>query len=692
MDKRQQFLPIVVTIAMFLVWMQVAPVLFPGFFPNPKAKPPVANPAAQQEDELTAEQKPADAAEAKSETPLPQFPEQTIVLGEPGFDAGYLIKAEISTNGAAIAAVWLTDPRYTTLDRTEQLKVVGNEIHRNVGSGEDPETFDTRVAYIDKLLAPHKVTLSTVNWDVVKKDVDSVTLRYPSPDGKFEVLKTYRVSKADLKTRDSVAAGYQVGIELELKNLSEQPVQTTFSVVGPVGVPLENVENSRLFREIKLGTIADARYPNSVTAASMLANDLVKQYRNSQEPGGKPVSLWSAPVHYAGVDDQFFAALILPKGQRPADAENQQRNIDSIAVTRPLLLHLNEAKPERSDMTIVMESPTLTIPAKGDVTEEFSAYFGPKRTQLMRELNADSIIQLGWFAFVAKFMLWILGAFHNMGLPYAFAIILLTVVVRSAMFPISRKQAIEAEKMRILAPKMKEMQEKYKGQPEEFARAYREFQRKYNYHPLVGCLPALLQLPIFLGLYNALYYAVDLRLAKFLWVDNLAAPDQLFPLGFTVPFMGWTDFNLLPILTVILFVIQQKLFMPPAQTEEQAMQFRMMNIMMIAVGFAFYQVPAGLCVYFISSSLWGVCERLLLKKSLATHQQAVAEAGADTAADGTVIEVPKAAPPKSAVSKLKAPGWWQRALSAADEAKGITDNSNSERKYSNKDKKNKGRR
>src|SRR5690606_19804739 len=126
---------------------------------------------------------------------------------------------------------------------------------------------------------------------------------------------------------------------------------------------------------------------------------------------------------------------------------------------------------------------------------EYKAFFGPKRPELLNSLDAEPVIQLGWFGSIAKAMLYILGFFHGViGLPYAFAIILLTVVVRGAMFPISRKQAIEAEKMKVLAPKLKEIQEKYKGQPEEFARAYRDFQKKHNYHPMVGCLPALLQL------------------------------------------------------------------------------------------------------------------------------------------------------------------------------------------------------
>ncbi|MCA8987202.1 MAG: membrane protein insertase YidC, partial [Planctomycetaceae bacterium] len=126
-----------------------------------------------------------------------------------------------------------------------------------------------------------------------------------------------------------------------------------------------------------------------------------------------------------------------------------------------------------------------------------------------------------------------------------------------------------------------------------------------------GCLPMLLQIPIFFALYQALYTSVDLRMAQFLWIDNLAAPDQMFRMPFAIPWLG-QDFNLLPIISVGLMILQQKMFAPPAANEEQAMQQKMMGYMMIVIGFMFYRMPAGLCIYFIASSLWAVAERKML--------------------------------------------------------------------------------
>src|SRR5690606_21741439 len=197
---------------------------------------------------------------------------------------------------------------------------------------------------------------------------------------------------------------------------------------------------------------------------------------------------------------------------------------------------------------------------------------------------------------------------------------------------------------------------------EKQAEAYREFMAKNGFNPLAGCLPMLLQLPIFLGLYRALYASVDLRNAQFLWIDNLAAPDQLFRLPFELPLLG-SYFNLLPLLSMGLFFAQQKLFMPPPTSEEQALQYKMMNIFTLVLGFMFYRFPAGLCVYFITSSLWGICERKLLEKLGLTSTAPATPAAGDEGGSGGSGTRPTGEPPKP-----RPPGFLQRLMEAADEA------------------------
>jgi len=202
----------------------------------------------------------------------------------------------------------------------------------------------------------------------------------------------------------------------------------------------------------------------------------------------------------------------------------------------------------------------------------------------------------------------------------------------------SRKQAINAQMMQKLQPEMKEIQKKYKKEPEAARKAQQELWSKHNYNPLGGCLLLLIQMPIFLGLYRALQVNVELRDAPLLshairWCSNLAAPDMLYDWsGFMPPTVsngvGYPWFpllggmaglgpylNLFPIITLVLFLVQQKVMMPPAADEQTAQQQKIMKYVMLLMGLMFFKVAAGLCIYFIASTFWGLAERRFLPKA-----------------------------------------------------------------------------
>ncbi|MFL5244404.1 MAG: YidC/Oxa1 family insertase periplasmic-domain containing protein [Gemmataceae bacterium] len=216
---------------------------------------------------------------------------------------------------------------------------------------------------------------------------------------------------------------------------------------------------------------------------------------------------------------------------------------------------------------------------------------------------------------------------------YGLCIILLTIMVRGIMFPLSRKMALTSLRMQELAPELKKLQEKHKEDPQARGRAQMDLYRKHNVSPLGSCWMVFLQMPIFLGLYYALQESIHFRLAPFLWIDNLAAPDMLIYWGNAIPFISRPEsyggflylgpyFNILPIIAVSFMIVQQKLTMPPPTDEQTAMQQKIMKYMMVFMGLMFYKVAAGLCLYFIASSVWGYTERKLLpkKKKDATGQ------------------------------------------------------------------------
>jgi YidC/Oxa1 family membrane protein insertase len=259
--------------------------------------------------------------------------------------------------------------------------------------------------------------------------------------------------------------------------------------------------------------------------------------------------------------------------------------------------------------------------------QNFDVFCGPKEPVLLEKYGLSDVRTFGWFGWCSIVLLWILHFFYviTFKTSYGLAIIMLTVLVRCLMIPMSRKAAINAQMMQHLQPQMKEITEKYKDDMEKRGQAQRELYKKYNFNPFGGCFMMFFQLPIFYGLYKGLNVDIALRdqplIPGMQWCSNLAAPDQLLYWKTWMPAMlsdetGWLGpyFNILPILTMCLFIAQQKLFTPPATDDQQKLMQRMMTFMMVFMGIMFFKVPAGLCIYFITSSLWGIIERKLLPK------------------------------------------------------------------------------
>lgn len=234
----------------------------------------------------------------------------------------------------------------------------------------------------------------------------------------------------------------------------------------------------------------------------------------------------------------------------------------------------------------------------------------------------------------------VLGYIHAIIPSFGLCIIVLTVLVRGMMFPLSRKQALMSVRMQQLQPELKKLQEKHKDDRQKLGMAQMELYRQHGVNPFGSCWVLLLQMPIFMGLYFALQESTHFRLAEFwpTWIVNLAAPDMLISWTQRIPFISRIEdygsifylgpyFNLLPVIAVALMIAVQKMMTPPPADEQQAMQQKMMKYMMIFFGLMFYKVAAGLCLYFIASSAWGVCERKLLPKKKSDVRETPPPAG-----------------------------------------------------------------
>lgn len=221
----------------------------------------------------------------------------------------------------------------------------------------------------------------------------------------------------------------------------------------------------------------------------------------------------------------------------------------------------------------------------------------------------DQILNFGFFDYFAKILLAGLLFFNKYVQNYGLAIILLTIVVRVALFPLNQKSYKSMKEMQALQPKVTELREKYKKNPQEMNRKMMELYRTHKVNPMGGCLPIAFQMPIFIALFQALRYAVELRGAHFLWIKDLSEPDRLFTL--TVPFN--LPINLLPLLVIGAMVIQQKMT-PMAGGQSEAQQ-KIMQYMPIFFGFLFYSMPSGLTVYFLVSTVLGLVQQYFVQKA-----------------------------------------------------------------------------
>ena len=311
-----------------------------------------------------------------------------------------------------------------------------------------------------------------------------------------------------------------------------------------------------------------------------------------------------------------------------------------------------------SDATVRLGTDSVVVKPGSTIEHDFVLYNGPAKPSLMSFFRGEKSVQSSvisqysdsfrlyslvdypsafgsWFLcggfskvviFFTNLMHQVLGYMHLIIPSYGFCIILLTVMVRLSMFPISKRQALSNLKMQALAPQLKELQKKHQGDSQALARSQMEMYKKFGINPASGCLPIFLQMPIFMGLYWAFQESIELRLHGLFptWIKNLSAPDMVWHWGESVPFLtrpvdygGFVYLgpylNLLPIFAMVLMVVQQKMFMPPPTNDDQKNQQNIMLYMSVFMSVVFYRVPAGLCFYFITSSVWGLAERQLLK-------------------------------------------------------------------------------
>jgi YidC/Oxa1 family membrane protein insertase len=470
------------------------------------------------------------------------------------------------------------------------------------------------------------------HWEVTKRSKSSVTFERSIPELQLKLIKRYALAPVPAGSLgDENYPGYDLQLDLEIANAGDATQSLAYRLDGPTGLPLEgwwygHKISQRWFKGAGLRDVA-VRYHGSAE----LQIDCATIADDKAEPMGQGSSL-----AYIGVDGLYFASILIPKKESLDD--------DWFDTTEAIRVGPKLSRETPQTYTNVScrltRKPIELAPGKSQ-HDTYTIFVGPKFPELLAQYKAAAdpnyslkdIIYYGMTPFgeVAQGMLKILHFFYGIVGNYGIAIIMLTVCVRGAIFPISYKQTKNMARMQALKPELDRITEKYKTDMQKRSEATQELYRKNKINPLGGCLPMFLQLPIMIGLYRSIMIDAQLRQAPLFgnwtrWCSDLTAPDMLFNWSAIMPsvvndgigiFGLGPYFNLLPFITVSLFFVAQKLSMPPPTTEQAAMQQRMMKYMNVFILLIFYRSASGLCLYFIVSSLWGIGERKLLSRNQA---------------------------------------------------------------------------
>ncbi len=310
-------------------------------------------------------------------------------------------------------------------------------------------------------------------------------------------------------------------------------------------------------------------------------------------------------IAWAGVADQYFTTLVTPQAAdaaapRGSSAWATRFTIEDSAWTAAGHSSNGSAQTHYGvDGAIGM--PALTLESGKAFTQSFRIFAGPREYNLLRLMPEDQsdIMNFGIFGLVSKTLLNSMNRLHSILGSYALAIIVLTLFIKTLLWPMQNKSTQSMKRMQLLQPKMTELREKYKDDPTRMNTEVMKLYKDYGVNPMSGCLPMLVQIPIFFGFFTMLGTAVELRGSKFLWVPDLSLPDTIWHL----PGVGW-PVNILPIVMALTMLWQMSLS-PKSGDPMQQKIFMFMPLIFIAFC---YNYASALALYWTVQNLFSVAQ------------------------------------------------------------------------------------
>ncbi len=557
-----------------------------------------------------------------------------------GFVNDYRLKLVLDPRGASVRTVTLADyrahvaenPRDPDHDPYVLLRTVEAE-----NGGRELRSFETQTLRVGD--SP-PVQLSDTSWKLreertLENGTQLATFlaqlrRNPDEPPIFEIEKTYAVPKGS----------HVIQLTYNLKNLTDRPQKVSLTELGPVGIERADIRYDQTRAMIAV-VDDDGRMSVGETA---IRSDVIKhEDARARLSPGEDHLLWSA------LSNKYFTCIVDPRPRKAGSVASDYVK-DVVAVAR------QQSNTAEMDLTLEQKLvPSADIPPGQAIELTHNIYFGPKNDDVLQQaaperrygLTRVADASMCTFELFTQLMAGLLKWLHSVFGNWGIAIIVLVIIVRLVLHPITRSGQIHMMRMQKnmarLKPKMEAIQQQYRNDRQKLNEETMKLYKTEGINPagsILGCLPMFLQMPIWVALYTALNTDVVLRHAPFFgYIRDLSAPDAIIDFGasFNVPLLSWMmgpvrSLNLLPIFMAVVMYGQQKYMQkltrpekPPEPKydkegrplpDQMAQQQKIMNFMMIFMGLIFYNMPSGLCLYIFCSSLLGMGEQLYIRKHL----------------------------------------------------------------------------
>lgn len=490
--------------------------------------------------------------------------EVNVTITQPVVVTTDLFKITFDANGASVARAELLKERQTPDWKTRGLPglILGEEEQQDAGN---VVLFDTSAQHVYKAetglvggnFPNHRTAFRLISDTLdMKEGKDTLNVSFAASQGNVELIKTYVFHrghygidvKHEVRNKGNVAISPSVYMQLtrdDGKVASDSAFYNTFT--GPAAYT-----EAEKFQKIDFDSIADND------------TDLPSQSNEG----------WIAMLQH------YFLTAWVP--QQDINRELYTRQLDKHLYAIGSIVAVGEVAPGAEKVV------------------DSTLYVGPQDQRRLEYIapNLDLVVDYGWLTFLAKPIYWLLAFLQGLVGNWGWAIVLLTVLVKAILYPISAAGYKSMARMRDVAPRMKAIQEKYGNDKQALNQAMMELYRREKINPAGGCFPILLQIPVFLALYWVLLATVELRGASWLlWVNDLASPD---------PYL------ILPLLMVATMIIQMKI--SPRPTDPT--QAKVMMIMPVVFGVMFFFFASGLVLYWLTNNVLSIWQQWYVNKQI----------------------------------------------------------------------------